>query len=188
MGNNLLGVVLCGGESRRMGRDKGLLLKDGITWARVMADKLVNLGLEVVFSVNAGQVEHYNLQMPGAILVVDEIAIGGPLNGLLSVHTLFPDKDILLLACDMLDMDEATIAALLEVWHTGTDEFYAFAEGGIFQPLCSIYTAAALAAPHTAALMGRPLVISLQQLLRKGKTKSLVPLRSEAFRNYNTLV
>lgn len=174
-----MGIILCGGESRRMGRDKGLLQKDGVPWARHMADKLMAYGIPVVFSVNASQADAYGRAMPGVRLVTDSVAADGPLKGLLSVHGQFPDKDLLLLGCDMLDMDAVTLQRLIDAWQEGGNEFYAYLEGEFFQPLCGIYTARGLAGSHTA--------VSLQQLLRQGKTKSLVMVNNEAFRNYNTL-
>jgi len=175
----LMGVILCGGESRRMGRDKGLLEKEGTPWARHMADRLMPYGLPVVFSVNASQVDAYTLALPGARLIVDSVAADGPLKGLLSVHEQFPDKDLLLLACDMLDMDAVTLHQLIDAWREGGYELYAYQESAFFEPLCGIYTAAGLAGSHTA--------VSLQQLLRQAKTKSLVMVNNEAFRNYNTM-
>jgi len=162
-----------------MGRDKGLLQKDGVPRAKHMADKLAAYGMQVVFSVNASQADAYAFALPGARLVADSVAADGPLKGLLSVHEQFPDKDLLLLACDMLDMDTPTIGRLMEEYRNGGHDFYAYTEGGFFQPLCGIYTAKGLAGPHTA--------VSLQYLLRQGKTKSLVMVNNEAFRNYNTL-
>ena len=175
----LIGVILCGGESRRMGRDKGLLEKDGIPWARYMADRLMPYNLPVVFSVNPSQADAYAHAMPGDRLVTDSVAADGPLKGLLSVHEQFPDKDLLLLGCDMLDMDAPTIERLIEEYCNNGYNFYAYVENGFFQPLCGIYTAGGLAGPPTA--------VSLQQLLRQGKTKSLVITNNEAFRNYNKL-
>jgi len=174
-----MGVILCGGESRRMGQDKGLILKKGTPWARHMADKLMPYGLPVVFSVNASHLNAYAAALPEARLVVDSVAADGPLKGLLSVHEQFPDKDLLLLACDMLDMDTVTLNPLIDAWREGGYELYAYRQEAFFQPLCGIYTAAGLARAHTAA--------SMQQLLRQGKTKSLVMVNNEAFRNYNFL-
>jgi molybdopterin-guanine dinucleotide biosynthesis protein A len=175
----LLGVILCGGESRRMGRDKGLIQKDGIPWARHMADKLTPHNLPVVFSVNSWQWDQYTLALPGANLVTDGEIADGPLKGLLSVHEQFPDKDIILLGCDMLDMDSQTIGRLIEEHAKGGYDFYAYVDKGFFQPLCGIYT--------SSGLNDGIKYISLQQILRQGNTKSLVILNNEAFRNYNTL-
>ncbi|HVW60272.1 MAG TPA: molybdenum cofactor guanylyltransferase [Puia sp.] len=180
--DKLMGVILCGGESRRMGRDKGLILKDGVPWALYMTDKLKPFSLSVVLSVNAVQADDYTAQFPPVRLVVDkeDIPAGGPLKGLLSVHERFPDKDLLLLACDMVDMDRATIGQLLEGYRAGGGyEWYAYRQEEFFEPFCAIYTAVGLTAapPH----------ISLQRLLRQGRTKALAVSNKDAFRNYNTL-
>jgi molybdopterin-guanine dinucleotide biosynthesis protein A len=177
--DRLTGVILCGGESRRMGRDKGLILKDGVPWARQMAEKLSFLLIPVVFSVNPLQMTGYADQLGDACLVKDEADLPGPLNGLLSVHAQFPQRDLLLLACDMVDMDESTIARLVEAYHAGGPyEFYAHREGGFYQPFCAIYTARSLDIPLQQD--------SLQALLKRGRTKALPILRNEAFMNYNT--
>jgi molybdopterin-guanine dinucleotide biosynthesis protein A len=89
MKNKLLGVVLCGGESKRMGRDKGLLEKDGQSWAATIAGKLAGQGLEVIISINEQQKGPYREIFPDRTLIVDHITIKGPLNGLLSVHQRF---------------------------------------------------------------------------------------------------
>ena len=178
----LMGVILCGGESRRMGRDKGLILKEGVPWALYMMDKLKPFSMPVVFSVNTVQTEDYTAQFPGVRLVADRegIPAGGPLKGLLSVHEQFPEKDLLLLACDMVDMDGATIGQLVEGYRAGGEhEWYAYRQEEFFEPFCAIYTAAGLEWNSQA--------ISLQGLLRMGRTKGLTVTNSEAFKNYNTL-
>ena len=163
-----------------MGRDKGLILKDGIPWARHMADKLAPFDMPVIYSINPSQVDAYAAELPDVRFVVDNATVPGPLKGLLSVHAKFPDKDLLLLACDMPDMDHATIFQIIDAYRAGGPyEFYAYREGAFFQPFCSIYT--------SAGLKNYVEEVSLQGLLRRGKTKCLAILRNEAFRNYNTL-
>jgi molybdopterin-guanine dinucleotide biosynthesis protein A len=66
--------------------------------------------------------------------------IGGPLNGLLSVHRRFPGRDLFLLACDMQDMDEETIGELVELYRFDSGfDCYVYEEGGFVQPFCAIY-------------------------------------------------
>lgn len=191
--NNLLGVVLCGGESRRMGRDKGMLLQENKPWAIYMADKLVSFRVPVVFSINQRQWEAYSTLIPAGQLVIDSLELPGPLKGLLSVHKKFPDKDLLLLACDMIDLDDGTIRKAIgayceEMEGPGeTSDFFVYQEDRFAQPFCGIYTAnGLLQAAVTLGGQGQH-DFSFQGLLGKGKTRRLMIDRPEAFTNYNTV-
>ena len=178
---DLLGVVLCGGESRRMGRDKGLLITDGVPWAIRMGEKLKPWGIPVVYSINKGQYETYSAHLPGRRLVVDRLGIPGPMEGLLTVHAEYPTCDLLLLACDLQDLDEPTLSGLIESYGEGgqaTAYVYRDAEG--LQPLCAIYTKERLE-------VVRPTDVRLRSLLAGEGTKILEPVSEGAFRNYNTL-
>src|SRR5690349_13098964 len=121
---NLLGVVLCGGESKRMGSDKGLLVLNGKTWSEHIADKLKLLNLPVVVSINQSQRELYNRIFSEKHLIVDELPMHGPLNGLLTVHKASPAKDILLFACDLIEMDETTIINLIDAYEKNEAEYF----------------------------------------------------------------
>ena len=174
----LLGVVLSGGESRRMGRDKGLLQTAGRPWVLRMGDKLARHHLPVIYSINPKQVSTYSAVLPPDAWVVDSDEREGPLNGLLSVHRRYPGDDLLLLACDMQDLDAATLSRLIEAYAEGDAEGYAYEVEGVLQPLCAIYTTKALASASTAR--------SPQALLHSGHLLRL-PGEPPAFRNYNRL-
>jgi molybdenum cofactor guanylyltransferase len=174
----LLGVVLSGGESRRMGRDKGLVQTGGKPWVLLMGDKLARHHLSVVYSINKRQLIDYSALLPADRLVIDTDERQGPLNGLFSVHQKYPDRDLLLVACDMQDLDEATIHGLLMAYRAGGADFYVYEAEGFLQPFCGIYTARALTRAGTET--------SLQGLLRTGVLRRLQG-KPAAFRNYNTL-
>jgi len=188
----LTGVVLCGGESRRMGRDKGLLKIGETSWAQYMAAKLAPWRLPVVYSINPGQAAAYSALIPGDQLIIDALGLHGPLEGLFSVHARLPDKDFLLLACDMPDLDMPTIQKIIEAYREKQRyDFYVYQEElpgeSFIQPFCGIYTSAGLAGTF-ASYRGEPAGDgSLQALLRKGLTQKLSLERTEAFRNYNSL-
>lgn len=210
-----MGVVLCGGKSQRMGRDKGLLparlagsadarvLDDaGVSagldgdrpWALLMGDKLSAQGLSVVYSIQERQFDAYSAVIPHDVLIVDTGHGDGPLDGLYSVHHRFPHRDLLLVACDMPDLDAATIRGVMDAYGAAarmrlvddrsaddrSPEFFAYEEQGMLQPFCAIYTHRGLARTLGPAR-------SLQGLLREGPTYRRPITDLNAFKNYNTL-
>ena len=143
----MIGIILCGGRSARMGTDKGLLtLQAAITWAQAAAAKITSLQLPVVLSVNEQQLAGYSTIFPPEQLIKDNSAIDvkGPLLGLLSAQALFPAEDWLVLACDMPLMETSILTLLLDAYKTQTAEAYIFSNDDVYEPLCGIYTAKGL--------------------------------------------
>lgn len=143
----MLGVVLCGGQSLRMGTDKGLLNHQDKLWAQVAADKLALMQIPVVFSVNPAQQKTYEGYFSEAQLVIDppSLDVRGPLLGVLSAHTLNPKQDLFVLACDLLLMESRLLKKISDTYHaSGTFEAYIFTRKGEQEPLCGIYTAKGL--------------------------------------------
>jgi len=110
-----------------------------------MAKKITSLGLPVLISINHNQRHKYLDLFPPDSLIEDITYVRGPLRGLLSAHEQFPDKDILLLGCDLIDMDTATLEKLISNYKTdGTYEYYTYMESDFAETLCSIYTSKVL--------------------------------------------
>lgn len=185
----MLGVVLCGGQSSRMGTDKGLIKLEAKTWAQTAVDKLSLLQLPVILSVNALQYDTYPAVFPVEHLVKDNerLAIRGPLAGVLSVHERYPQEDLLVLACDMPLMEVAVLEQLMHTCKAGNTEAYVFTNQGAPEPLCAIYTANALAATlqryHNHELTRHSMKFMLEYL-----AVHFIPLQPEQqkyFRNFN---
>jgi molybdopterin-guanine dinucleotide biosynthesis protein A len=96
----MLGVVLCGGQSSRMGSDKGLLMLNDKTWTQKAIDTLSNFHIPIVISVNKNQYHDYSSIFPVDTLIHDDpsLQLHGPLCGLLSVHFKYPEKTWILVA------------------------------------------------------------------------------------------
>jgi molybdopterin-guanine dinucleotide biosynthesis protein A len=183
---NILGAVLCGGQSKRMGTDKGLIAFEGTIRAKYVAQKLSSFNIPVVFSVNELQVTEYAIHIPADQLIVDSVDVEGPLKGLLSIHASFPENNLLLLACDMLDLDQHTIQQIIKVYETEPGyDFYVYQDEKYAQPFCGIYTAKSLRSLLLKA--GEHIVtqFSMQHMLDEGNTKRIPIEDHKAFRNYN---
>lgn len=175
----LLAAVLCGGFSTRMGSDKGLIPAGSTIQAKVVGGLAEALGLETVYSMRKEQVEAYSKYISPSKIILDHTKYEGPLQGLASVHDAFPDKDILLLACDMPEVKESTLRLLWKEYEKASGEFYAFYDGSFFQTFCAVYTSAGM------KKWLKEDARSLQQILNKGNTLKLeIPLK-EQFANYN---
>jgi molybdopterin-guanine dinucleotide biosynthesis protein A len=183
----LLGMVMCGGQSSRMGTDKGLIVINDTCWAGYMATKLKALELPFIVSINASQAEKYTKYFSDEQLVIDASEANGPVRGILSVHFKYPDNDLLLVACDMIDMQETTLQSLVIAYtqQPGSD-FYTYHNNGFFEPFCAIYTAKGLQSmfyKYGAADLAH---LSLQRILREGNTKELPVTEAASFNNYNS--
>jgi len=139
----MLGVILCGGQSTRMGSDKGLLQFNNSNWAQLAADKMAMLQLPVVLSVNQKQYDEYLSVFSTVQLIKDDetLEIHGPLCGVLSVHEKKPSEDLFVLACDMPLMESSILKQLFDTYqNTQNYQAYLFTNNGEPEPLCSVFT------------------------------------------------
>ena len=153
----MLGVVLAGGQSSRMGSDKGLLMTNGKTWAQHAYDKLRKLDIPVVISINPFQESLYDKIFPSELLIDDLKAIDfkGPLAAVLSVHSKYPEEDLFVLACDMTDMETSMLHELYDHYlKKPLFDAFVFAIDGEPEPLCSIYSHKGLSAVLKRHLAG----------------------------------
>jgi molybdenum cofactor guanylyltransferase len=143
----MLGIILCGGQSSRMGSDKGLLVHEAKTWAQTAYDKLTSLNIPIKFSVNDMQQSEYAKVFTAEKLIADNdlLAVKGPLLGVLSAHLQNPDDDLFLLACDLPLMEPNLLKELFALHQQSNNyEAYIFTSNKEPEPLCGIYTSKAL--------------------------------------------
>jgi molybdenum cofactor guanylyltransferase len=187
----MLGVVLCGGKSSRMGDDKGLLLVNNKSWAKATQEKLALMNLPTVLSVGEAQVEKYRLLFPKEQLIVDnsELALAGPLLGVLSVHIRFPKEDLLVLACDLPNMQQTVLEKLQEEHLKNNDsEVFVFKFAEQVEPLCGIYTSKGLAKILALYQTKNLLKHSMMYVLGQLQTTHLIPEENwkPYFKNFNS--
>lgn len=93
---DLTGILLCGGRSQRMGRDKALLKIQDQPMFSFPLSILEQWCSEILISVNDNR-----LNIPKYRVIPDEIKEIGPIGGLYSCLKQSKNKYNLILACDM---------------------------------------------------------------------------------------
>lgn len=185
------GVILCGGESTRMSSDKGLLKIDSNTWAQIAADKIKNLQIPVVISINKKQHKAYSSIFSAQILVVDDssLQIRGPLCGLLSVHLKYPNEDLLILACDMPLMEAYLLKEILKLYHQQKNfDAFVYKNNEEFEPLCGVYKANGLSKILSLYQTNQLAKHGMKYMLGQISTY-VIPIsedKKQCFRNFNT--
>ncbi|MGE9314966.1 molybdenum cofactor guanylyltransferase [Niabella sp. CJ426] len=186
----MTGIILCGGLSSRMGSDKGLLQTEAANWATDAARKLQDLGILVKASINTLQESSYARGLPGVELITDNttLPVKGPLLGLLSAHVANPTEDLFVLACDMPLMETFLLKELYTLYQKQEADAFLFTNDGEAEPLCAIYTSAALQKIMTMLRKGQLKKYSMKFALDHLQLATL-PLKEEQkkyFQNFNT--
>lgn len=104
------GVVLTGGASRRMGTDKAFVAVRGRPLAAVARDALLRAGATEVVAVGG---DGARLAALGLRPVPDRVPGEGPLGGIVSGLEAVSTEAAIVLACDLVAIDAATVRRLL---------------------------------------------------------------------------
>ena len=105
------GLVLAGGRSIRMGRDKGAIAWHGKPQREYAADMLKNLCAEVFISCRPGQESSMETVYP---TLPDTFGDLGPFGAILSAFRQAPNSAWLIVACDLPLLDHATLDFLFK--------------------------------------------------------------------------
>jgi molybdopterin-guanine dinucleotide biosynthesis protein A len=139
---NSAGIILAGGKSRRLGRDKASETLLGLTLLQRAVSALDGLVEEVVVVRSRGQ-ELPQVACSVPLRLVDDLRPdAGPLGGLVTGLVSTDARACLAVACDMPLLQGALLAAILSLL-PGHDAVVPVAAGGP-QPLCAAYSRSAL--------------------------------------------
>ncbi|MDH4127571.1 MAG: molybdenum cofactor guanylyltransferase [Spirochaetota bacterium] len=179
-GSNILGVVMCGGQSSRMGSDKGLLKKDGLTWAEFIYNVLKRLSNRTIISINESQFSSYKEIFSPSDIIIDSANLKGPLRGLITVHNKYPNHNLLILACDMVLMKHDTLKLLIDTYiEENNYDFYILKVNDQVEPLAGLYTSKGIknAFNHLSSILSSDNQIkrkmSLNHFISLGDTKHI---------------
>ncbi|HYN34297.1 MAG TPA: molybdenum cofactor guanylyltransferase [Ilumatobacteraceae bacterium] len=137
----LIGVVLTGGASRRMGRTKALIEVHGTPMASLVANALADAGCESVVLFGGDPNELAPLDRP---VLPDRYPGEGPLGGILGVLELFGPQatDLLIVACDLANLSSTDLVALIDAARRRPDADVVVAHGERIEPTCALWRSA----------------------------------------------
>lgn len=184
----IFGLVLAGGRSTRMGRDKAdLVHPDGRPLARRILDLFAGADCaKAVLSLRHDQpVPARIAESPDVEIIRDpEGASHGPLSGMIAAMHLHPHADWLVAACDLPRLDAKTLKHLVSSRRPGeTFLAYRSESDGLPEPLCAFYAAEALPVLEAATADG---LRCPRKILIRRECRLLDPVTPRALDNANT--
>ena len=178
--SDIVAVVMAGGRSKRMGKDKGLIQYKAKAHRYYMADMLKTIFPEVVISVP------FDFAVPkesNYTYVKDIVEDLGPLGGLHSLFKSYPNKSILIIATDMPEVEVSHITNLLENRDNNSLATCYKNTDGFVEPLFAIWE------NKTSVLVENLIAenkLSMRMILKNHKAK-VIPIPDEkALININT--
>jgi len=128
-------VILAGGQSTRMGTDKGLLAFNNSNFGAQLILLATNLTSKVIVSVGKHNEELY--KKTGVITVLDEVDAKGPMGGIVSV---FPNIETDWLLVISVDTPLVTVEMIAELWNSKTGyDSVVYSTDNRIHPLVGLY-------------------------------------------------
>lgn len=139
----LHGLVLTGGDSRRMGEDKALLDAGGEPQLQATLRLLQKHARPCFVSLRAGQ--RAEPLRAGLRQIIDGLEGVGPAAGLLAAHAAHQQAAWLVVACDLPLLNDAALEALVRA-RDGRHAAIGYRSGhdDLPEPLCTLWEPAAL--------------------------------------------
>lgn len=172
------GLLLIGGKSSRMGKDKSeLILRDGLTQKERGIKLLESVCDHVYISTHANS-------LPGANIIPDAFGSIGPLGAIASAQQAHPDTAWLVIACDLPLIEKEHLEALAKA---RTNEhaavYYTSAIDQQPEPLCAIWEASSASAVSEAI---NNKTLCPRNVLKKINCQELPALNPWVLTNTNT--
>jgi molybdenum cofactor guanylyltransferase len=157
---SLAGIVLAGGESQRMGRNKALMELHGQPLIARVLDKLGSLCDELIIAAS----DPASYASLGVQAVPDVLLNRGPLSGIHAGLAAMHAERAVVVGCDMPFLNAALLRYLASLgcdWDAVVPQI-----GGQFEPLHAVYGVACVKAIEELVVAGPRRIVHLYQRVR----------------------
>jgi molybdopterin-guanine dinucleotide biosynthesis protein A len=166
--NKITGIVLAGGNSSRMGEDKGLMELNSKPLIDYSIEVLSKVCDELIIGANSPEYQRF-----GYPVIPDEIRNIGPIGGIYSCLKVSSTKDNIILSCDIPLITQSVVEFLLSEKHDY--QIVVPVVNGFPEPLCAYYHSSVVDGLHD--LINRD-IYKLQHAIKQFRTNFL-PLDSK---------
>ncbi|MDR1623067.1 MAG: molybdopterin-guanine dinucleotide biosynthesis protein B [Synergistaceae bacterium] len=174
-------VVLAGGASRRMGRDKALLRLEGRTFLERIVGSLIDFE-EVLLSVGSSR-RYEDVRLRS---VEDEWHCG-PMGGLYSALKVCGSKWLLAVSCDVPLLTREFVQYLVSCVDNEHDAFVPVTRDGRVHPLCAVYSKGTVPVLEAHLAKGDySVTLALEKMRVKYVSLQCTPYADRLLRNVNT--
>lgn len=180
---NISGIVLAGGESKRIGKDKSKLLYNNVPLIEYPINILKKFCNEIVISADSNKFPEYNY-----IKVPDEIGKFGPLAGIYSCLKKSSNHFNVVLTCDMPLVSEDLIRYIIS--NAKENDLVMPFYNSHYEPLCAVYSKSLIPIIENLFLKNdySPLsLISISNFKKINIDKTVSFFKENLFSNVNTI-
>ncbi len=167
-------VILAGGKSTRMGRDKAFMTWKGRTFLQIIVDEVIPLNIPIYLSGQKDKLNECNLPV-----IEDNVADQGPVMALSTCFNAINASRFLVVSCDIPQIQSKELNRLIRSHHNV--DVTMFKSGNRAMPLAAIYENTCLTAFSRSVEKGERRLFSVLENL---KTKTIT--YSGELRNVNS--
>ena len=179
----IYGLVLAGGRSTRMGKDKGAIVYHNKPQREHLFQLLQTVCDATFYSIRKDQIEEFSALEH---CIVDRDEYKGPFNGILSAHKQYPNVAWMVMACDLPFMDAAALNKLLD---ESDEDYFATAfstsDSGLPEPLAAIWEPKGLT--NAIEYMKHSSSSCPRKYLINSNTKLVIPDKDQVVLNANSI-